>query len=165
MIYVRFLIFTKVFIYSGCETSMSLTDITSITTSLNKLIGNLGKMLTLIWIFCWQSTPKFLNLILRILQNRLISWPIFFCISLECSPINHSLRYLILISVSKFSELFSFLQYILPFKYDLTIWVSFSQKKFGKSVWTSGNVLRYWTPTLKKYRSTTFPLYSSLNLY
>ena len=35
--------------------SGSLTDITSITASTNKLIDNIGKMFTFIWIFCWKS--------------------------------------------------------------------------------------------------------------
>ena len=41
---------------------------------------------------------------------------------MECSPINGSLKNLILISDSVFSKLFSFLQFILSFKYDLTTW-------------------------------------------
>ena len=40
------------FIYSGCQMPASLTDITNITASTNKLIDNLGKMFTLTWIFC-----------------------------------------------------------------------------------------------------------------
>ena len=40
--YVRFLILSKVLIYSGCQMSASLTDITSITASTKKLIVNLG---------------------------------------------------------------------------------------------------------------------------
>ena len=40
--YVRFLILSKVLIYSGCQMSASLTAITSITASTKKLIVNLG---------------------------------------------------------------------------------------------------------------------------
>ena len=36
------------FIYSGCQISASLTEITSITSSTNKLIDKLGEMFTLI---------------------------------------------------------------------------------------------------------------------
>ena len=58
MIFVRFLILTKVFNCSGCQMLASLTDITSITANTNKLIDNLGKMFTLIWIFCWKRFCK-----------------------------------------------------------------------------------------------------------
>ena len=42
----RFLILTKVLIYSGCQMSASKTGITSITAATNKLIDNLGKLFT-----------------------------------------------------------------------------------------------------------------------
>ena len=75
------------------------------------------------------------NLTFRLLQQNLLqNWSTFFCISLECSPINSNLKYLILISDSVFWELFSFLQFILSFKYDLTAW-SFIVIRNGKIVW------------------------------
>ena len=62
------------------------------------------------------------NLTFRLLQNLLQSWSTFFCVSLECTPINRSLKYLTLISDSVFWELFSFLQFVLSFRYDLATW-------------------------------------------
>ena len=122
LIYVRFLVLAKVFMYSGCQISASLTDITSITFSTNKLIDNLERYSLLYGSFVEKAHRSFslvkTNLTFRLLQNLLQSWSIFFCISLECSPINGSLKYLILISHSVFSILFSFLQFILSFKYD-----------------------------------------------
>ena len=64
--YVRFLILSKVLIYSGCQMSASLTDITSITASANKLIVNLGS-------FVEKAHRSFLlaktNLTFRLLQK------------------------------------------------------------------------------------------------
>ena len=130
----RFHILAKVFIYSGCQMLASLTDITSITASTNKLIDNLGKICSLLFgSFVEKAHHSFLlvknNLTFRLLQNLLQSWSIFFCISLECSPINSSLKYLISISDSAFSELFSFLQFILSFKYDHTYWFDLFNKR------------------------------------
>ena len=51
LIYVWFLILTKVLIYSGCQMSAGLTNILSITATTNKLIDNLRKVFSLIWIF------------------------------------------------------------------------------------------------------------------
>ena len=56
-----FLILTKVLIYSGCQISLSLTNITTVIASTNKLINNLRKVVTLISIFCWKSTLRFLT--------------------------------------------------------------------------------------------------------
>ena len=56
-----FLILAKVLIYSGCQISLSLTNITTVIASTNKLINNLRKVVTLISIFCWKSTLRFLT--------------------------------------------------------------------------------------------------------
>ena len=101
LIYVRFFILIKLFIYSGCQMATSLIDITSIIAGTNKFIENLGKMFTFIWILCWKSTSQLLTLTFqtfRLLQNLLQSWSVFFCVCLECSPTNGSLKYLILVS-------------------------------------------------------------------
>ena len=78
----------------------------------------------------------------------------FFCISSEFSPINGSLKYLILISHSVFSELFSFLLFILSFKYDLTIW-SINLRGY----WF------FWRIFLKSLRSLLKPIQELLILY
>ena len=58
-IYVRFLILTKVVIYSGCQMSASMNDITSITASTSRLMNKLRKVFTLIWSFVEKAHRSF----------------------------------------------------------------------------------------------------------
>ena len=99
---VRFLILTKVLIYSGCQMSASMSDITSITSSTSRLMNKLRKVFTLIWSFVEKAHRSFslvkTSLTFRLLQNLLQSWSTFFCVCLECSPVSGSLKYLILTS-------------------------------------------------------------------
>ena len=158
MIYARFLILAKVSIYSGCQMSASLTNIPSITASANKLIATLERFSLLYGSFVEKAHRSFslgkTNLTFRLLQNHLQSWSIFFRISLECSPINGNLKYLILISDSAFSEVLSFLQFILSFKYDLII-----QSMILRGYWFYLRIL------LRSLRSLSKPVEELLILY
>ena len=92
----RFLILTKVFIYFGCQMLASLIASQLSHTKLYRqpwkgIHFDMKKWSFNEKIHCSFSLVK-INLTFRLSRNLLQSWSTFFCVILDCSPSNGSLK-------------------------------------------------------------------------